>query len=252
MSVIEYILPFITNLLRYFIFAGLPFLIFYVFFPNTYAKSKIQLYSAKKNDFVREILHSVQTTLILVTVALLIIKSPLKTYTQFHNTISDYSLWWIPLGIIISLLLQDTYFYWVHRTLHHPKLYHRIHLTHHKSTNPSPWASYSFHVFEAIIESLFVIVLLVLIPMSKISLILFTFCAFSINVYGHLGYEIAPKWFRTSFLFEILNSSVHHNMHHSKFKGNYGLYFRIWDRIMKTENPDYVKTYDEIQKRRFP
>ena len=73
-----------------------------------------------------------------------------------------------------------------------------------------------------------------------------------VNVYGHLGYEIAPKWFRNSFLFEIINTSTHHNLHHHKFKGNYGLYFRIWDRIMKTEHPDYVKEYDKIQQRRFP
>ena len=27
--------------------------------------------------------------------------------------------------------------------------------------------------------------------------------------------------------------------------------FRIWDRIMNTEHPEYVKKYDEIQQRRF-
>ena len=59
------------------------------------------------------------------------------------------------------------------------------------------------------------------------------------------------KWFRHSPLFELLNTSVHHNIHHSKFKGNYGLYFRFWDRLMNTEHPDYVKSYDEIQERRF-
>jgi sterol desaturase/sphingolipid hydroxylase (fatty acid hydroxylase superfamily) len=40
-------------------------------------------------------------------------------------------------------------------------------------------------------------------------------------------------------------------MHHSKFKGNYGLYFRIWDRLMGTEHPDYVSEYDRIQDQRF-
>jgi sterol desaturase/sphingolipid hydroxylase (fatty acid hydroxylase superfamily) len=40
-------------------------------------------------------------------------------------------------------------------------------------------------------------------------------------------------------------------MHHSKFIGNYGLYFRFWDRLMKTERPDYIKEYDKIQKIRF-
>ena len=87
--------------------------------------------------------------------------------------------------------------------------------------------------------------------MHPISLIAFTTIAFGINVYGHLGFEIAPKWFRKSFLFELMNTSVHHNLHHEKFKGNYGLYFRVWDRIMKTENPNYVEEYDRLQAKRF-
>jgi len=84
-----------------------------------------------------------------------------------------------------------------------------------------------------------------------LAFLLFTIVAFVINVYGHLGYEIAPKWFRHSFLFEIVNTSTHHNIHHKKIEGNYGLYFRVWDRLMGTENPNYVKDYDEIQLRRF-
>jgi sterol desaturase/sphingolipid hydroxylase (fatty acid hydroxylase superfamily) len=87
--------------------------------------------------------------------------------------------------------------------------------------------------------------------MHKFTLLFFGFSIFAINVYGHLGYEIAPKWFRNSIFFEFINSSVYHNLHHSKFKGNYGLYFRFWDKIMGTEHEDYVKMYDEIQSRRF-
>lgn len=36
-------------------------------------------------------------------------------------------------------------------------------------------------------------------------------------------------------------------MHHSKFKENYGLCFRVWDRLTGTENPDYDKEYDRIE-----
>lgn len=82
-------------------------------------------------------------------------------------------------------------------------------------------------------------------------IILFTVGGFASNVYGHSGYEILPQRFRKSFLFEIFNSSVYHNLHHSKFKGNYGLYFRIWDRLLKTEHPEYVKEYDRLQEKRF-
>ena len=135
--------------------------------------------------------------------------------------------------------------------MHHPKLYRMIHLTHHKSVNPSPWTSYSFHFFEAITEALIAPIIMLLIPMHPIALIMFGMSSLFINVYGHLGFEISPRWFRKSIFFEFVNTSVHHNLHHEKFHGNYGLYFRIWDRIMGTEHPDYVKEYDRIQEQRF-
>ena len=72
-----------------------------------------------------------------------------------------------------------------------------------------------------------------------------------ITGYEHLGYELAPKWLRKSFLFKIFNTSVHHNLRYQKCKRNYGLYFRFWDRIMKTEHPDYTTAYDEDAKEKI-
>jgi sterol desaturase/sphingolipid hydroxylase (fatty acid hydroxylase superfamily) len=104
---------------------------------------------------------------------------------------------------------------------------------------------------EAWVEGFILIIVVLIVPLHPISILLFTLVTFMINVYGHLGYEVAPKRFRSSFLFQVLNTSVHHNMHHRKFKGNYGLYFRIWDRLMGTEHPDYEKEFDRLQKNRF-
>lgn len=231
--------------------AGIPFLIFYILYPAVFSKNKIQGRSAKRKDFLREIRQSLQATFILAGVALLILKTPLVDYTQYYNDLSDYPSWWLPVSVLLALIVHDTYFYWMHRMVHHPKLFRRVHLVYHKSVNPSPWASYSFHFSEAILESMIAPIILVLIPMHAIALVLFSFLSFIVNVYRHLGFEIAPKWLRHSILFEFLTTSTHHNMHHSKFKGNYGLYFRIWDRVMGTEHPDYVKEYDLIQERRF-
>ncbi len=86
--------------------------------------------------------------------------------------------------------------------------------------------------------------------MHKIAAIGFIFIAIAYNVYGHLGYEIVPRWFRKSFLFKLMVTSVHHNMHHEKFHGNYGYYFRIWDRLMGTENPNYERKFDEVLAKR--
>ena len=250
-NILHYFIPILVNLLRYFVFAGIPFLIFYLLIPKKFILNKIQTRFAQRKDFLREISSSVQTSFIAGGIILLFLHSPLREYTRIYKDIEDYSVWWIPLSIIAALIIQDTYFYWLHRIMHHPKLFNKIHLEHHKSTNPSPWTSYSFHALEAIAEVMILPVILFCLPIHPIALSLFGVFGFMINVYGHLGYEIAPKKFRNSFLFEILNSSVHHNLHHEKFKGNYGLYFRIWDRIMKTEHPDYVKRYDLIQEKRF-
>ncbi len=248
---ISYALPLVINLVRYFLFAGIPFLIFYILFPTFFKKNKIQTGIAKRKDFIREIMYSVQTTLIIAAVAMTILFTPLMEYTRIYSDLSDYPSWWIPVSILLAIIAHDTYFYWLHRVIHHPSIYKKVHLTHHKSINPSPWASYSFHFFESVLEAMVVPIVLFLIPIHLYSFFIFTIIIFIINVYGHLGYEVAPKWFRRSFLFEVLNTSVHHNLHHSTFTSNFGLYFRFWDRIMGTEHPDYIREYDKIQERRI-
>jgi lathosterol oxidase len=242
---------FSISAIRYFVLAGIPFFVFYKVLSNWYSKSKIQSRSAAISDFKREIFQSVQTTAVLAVIGYLVLYTPFKNYTLIYSNISDYPLWYIPLSLFLSLVIHDTYFYWMHRLLHHKRLFRYTHLVHHQSTNPSPWTSYSFHFIEAWTEGAVLLVIVMIMPIHGFTVMLFTVTSFIINVYGHLGYEIAPKWFRGSFLFQILNTSVHHNLHHSKFKGNYGLYFRVWDRLLKTEHPDYVKEFDRIQQNRF-
>ena len=246
-------LLFSITLVRYFVVAGLPFLLVYFFFANKYARSKIQVRQAGNKDFVKEILYSLQTAIVLALIGVMVLFTPLKQYTLIYDKTSTvYAWWWLPLSVLLSFIIHDTYFYWMHRLLHHKKLFRYTHLVHHKSTNPSPWASYSFHFIEAWTEGALLFLIVFILPMNELGVALFVLIGFMINVYGHLGYEIMPCWFRHSILFEILNTSVYHNLHHSRFKGNYGLYFRFWDRLLKTENPDYVKEYDRVQASRFP
>ena len=248
----NYLFPFVMNITRYFLFAGLAFIVFYKVFTVFFESYKIQAKYAEKKDFFREIIFSMQTIIILALITLAIVYSPLREYTQLYSEPSDYPIWWIPLSIMLALILHDTYFYWMHRFAHHRKVFKYLHKTHHKSTNPSPWTSYAFGFSEGIVESLIAPLILFLIPMHPLSLILFTVIAFMINIYGHLGYEIMPKWFRKSVLFKFINTSVYHNLHHEKFNGNYGLYFRFWDKIMKTGNANYEEQYDRVQLNRFP
>jgi len=243
--------PIVINVARYILVTGIAFVIFYKWFPSYFSKNKIQSKLARTKDFLREILHSAQSTVVIAVISILVFSTPLAQYTQVYYNLSEKPLWWIPLSIVLMLVTHDTYFYWMHRIVHHPKLYNYIHFIHHKSVNPSPFTSYSFHISESVLEGMIAPIILIMLPVHPLSLLIFSSLAFVFNVYGHLGYEIAPKWLRFSLLFEIFNTSTFHNMHHAKFKGNYGLYFRVWDRLMRTEHPDYVKEYDAIQNRRF-
>jgi lathosterol oxidase len=242
---------FTITLVRYFGIAGIAFLLFYKVLAARYSRAKIQPRHARSKDFFREIRHSILSGLILAATAFVVVSGPLRPYTLIYTRFSDYPVWWIPVSLVLTLVVHDTYFYWMHRGLHHDRIFRYTHLVHHESTNPSPWASYSFHFIEAFLEGAVIIVLAFVMPLHPLTILLFTFVSFFINVYGHLGYEIMPRSLRHSIWFEIINTSLYHNLHHRKFKGNYSLYFRFWDRWMGTEHPDYVKEYDRIQEQRF-
>ncbi|PUZ30052.1 Sterol desaturase/sphingolipid hydroxylase, fatty acid hydroxylase superfamily [Chitinophaga costaii] len=242
---------FSITLVRYLVLAGIPFLLFYLLLETSTSKYKIQKRKAVKKDFFREILHSSSSSLVFSIMVGILLFTPLKSHTLLYTDVQAYPLWWLPASLVLSLVIHDTYFYWMHRLLHHKSIFKYTHLVHHQSVNPSPWTSYSFHIVEAVTEGAILPILAFTLPMQADMLIIFTVVSLIINVYGHLGYEIMPKGLRQSYLFEVINTSVYHNLHHSKFKGNYSLYFRWWDKLMKTENPDYVKEYDRIQEQRF-
>lgn len=240
----------VLNSIRYFAISGMAFIPFYILMKDRFTKEKIQNKNAAKKDFLREVKDSISTMLIFGVSGALLFGSPIRQYTQIYSEVSEFGWLYFILSIPLALIIHDTYFYWTHRWMHGKKVYKRFHLTHHKSINPSPWASYTFSWLEGIIQSGIIYVLAFCIPIHEMALILFTVIAFVINVYGHLGYEIVPLWYRKTQAFKWIATSTYHNLHHSKFNGNFGLYFRWWDKWMGTEVPGYEKAYDKIQERR--
>jgi sterol desaturase/sphingolipid hydroxylase (fatty acid hydroxylase superfamily) len=239
-----------TIVLRYFIIAGLAFLVFYVLFKNKWAYKKIQAKFPKQNDYFREIGYSVITMAIFSVVPYILLSTPIRNYTQFYSNSADYPTWWFWLAFVLMLLLHDAYFYATHRLMHHSKLFRLMHLVHHKSTNPSPWAAFAFHPLEALVEVGIVVIFVFIMPIMKWHLFFFFLFMMLYNVYGHLGWELYPKGFAKSKIGKWINTSVNHNQHHQYFKGNYGLYFLWWDRWFKTIRPDYEIQFEEVMERK--
>jgi len=234
---------------RYFIIAGLSFVVFYLLLKRKNPLKKIQSKFPKNDDYAREIGYSVITLFIFAAVPILLLKTPIQKFTTFYTDISKFGIPYFVFAYVLMIFVHDTYFYWMHRLMHHPKLFKILHLVHHKSTNPSPWAAYAFHPLEAVIEAGIFPVFLFTFPVHPIHLGVFFLFMIVYNVYGHLGFELYPKGFSKHPIGKWINTSVNHNQHHQYFKGNYGLYFLIWDRLMGTIRSDYDARFEETKSR---
>lgn len=233
---------------RYFLVAGFAFVLFYILLRKNFSSRKIQKRFPASKDYFREIAYSTMTILLFAVVALLFLRHPvLAPHTTIYKNIDDYGWGWFILAFPVMFLMHDAYFYWTHRLMHHPLLFKYFHLVHHKSVNPSPWAAYAFHPLEAIIEVGIFVVFLFTIPIHKLHFFIFFFLSIVYNVYGHLGWELYTKGFSRHWLGKWINTSVNHNQHHQYFKGNYGLYFLFWDRLMGTIRSDYDNRFDEVK-----
>ena len=159
-----------------------------------------------------------------------------RGYTQIYLEWSDYPIWWIPFSILLPLLIHETYYYWLHRWMHHPKVYRYIHKVHHDSISTSVWTSFSFHPVESMLQAIVIPLLTLIIPMHLFILLgLLIFMTLS-AIINHAGVEIYPNSWKRNPLMKWLIGSTHHDIHHQKFTKNYGLYFTFWDIWMDTED----------------
>jgi sterol desaturase/sphingolipid hydroxylase (fatty acid hydroxylase superfamily) len=197
----------------------------------------------------RELKNSIFTLLIGATFSSIIIYFSTLGYTKIYTNFSDHHPFFAIFGFFILLLIDDTWFYWCHRLLHHPKIYRFVHLEHHKSIDVNPFTSMSFHVLESLLLTLWILPAAFIMPIYAPVLMLVQLWGLFDNVKAHLGYEFYPAKLNKSW-FWFLTSSTHHNMHHSKFNGNYGVHFRIWDKLLGTEFKEYESEYDKIQARK--
>lgn len=235
--------------IRYTIFAGLAWLLGYVIFKKTWWHRKIVPRAPEAGDVRREMLHSAVTLVIFGAVGAATYLMIRAGWTQMYRKLGAHSGWWFFASIALTIALHDTYFYWTHRLMHHPRLFRLTHRTHHLSMNPTPWAAYAFSPLEAIVQAGIFPLAVFLVPLHPFAFIAFMLWQISFNVAGHTGYEFHRRWLIDSWLGKVLNTPTNHVMHHEHFRGNYGLYFNVWDRLMGTNHERYEERFREVTSR---
>lgn len=230
---------------RYFVIAGVAFLIFYFLLHKILQSRRSQPAFPGWKHYSRDIFFSLITIVIFATIATLVF-IVFSDFTNFYEPWDSYGTIYYFLTFPAMLLIHDAYFYTTHRLMHHPKLFRHVHRVHHYSTNPSPWTAYAFHPLEAIIEAGIIPVLAFTLPVTPPALGLFLLFQFFFNVYGHLGFELFPANFHKTWMGRWVSTGVAHNQHHQHFHGNYGLYTLIWDRLFGTLRKDYKEKYEQV------
>mgnify|MGYP003342221045 CR=1 FL=1 len=123
-------------------------------------------------------------------------------------------LWFAALFVLIPLF-RELHFYAVHRLIHHPLIYKRVHSLHHRNVNPSPYSGLSMHPLEhlAYFSGL---LLHWIVPSHPVHIVFHATHAGLSPAPGHLGFhriEIGRVRIPTDY--------YAHFLHHALFEVNY-------------------------------
>jgi Delta7-sterol 5-desaturase len=226
-------------LFRYFLIAGGSYFFFYLVPQKKNPKSP----SPSRRSIYQDISLSCLSTGIFALAAALTMSAYNLGWTSVYDQLDRYGIWYLVLSYLLVLVLQDTFFYFTHRWFHHREIFPWLHQGHHRSRHPTPWTSFAFDPLEAIVQSLFLVGIVFLLPLHFATLMALLTTMTIWAVLNHLGSDRLPPAWRYPWLGRWLIGPAHHSIHHLRYNLNYGLYFTFWDRLLGTQDP--IRQYDQ-------
>lgn len=221
---------------RYLVFSGLAYWLFWQRGGETLRARRLNRDRPLKRVIMQEIRLSLLSSAFYAAPAAIALVCLLHGGTAIY---SDWTLYggvpYLLLSTFIYLVVQDTHYYWTHRLMHHPKLFRWTHAGHHRSRQPTPFASFAFDPAEAALVAWLLPAMAFVIPIH-IGIVIALLLLMTVTaVLNHSGWEVFPERFVNGPIGRHLISATHHSLHHLRYSKNYGLYFRFWDRVMGTD-----------------
>lgn len=233
----------VVVIFRYFLMTSLFYLFFYLR-KGPWASQR-QIYSQLPNrqSQLYEIKWSLVTSVIFGLSGVLWGVFWQQGWTRLYLKFDEYGWTYLVLSGFLLSLLHDLYFYLSHRVLHLPWMFKRFHAVHHASLQPSPWASFSFHPVESLIEALPLPLFALLLPLHPTVVLGYLTLMTLSAIINHLGFEVLPLGSARHWLGRWLISGTHHSAHHRYYKYNFGLFYTFWDRLLGTQHPLYEQQF---------
>lgn len=159
-------------------------------------------------------------------------------------TWADSPVWFVVLFLLIPVW-ESFYFYWIHRALHWPPLYKRVHALHHRNINVGPWSGMSMHPVEHVIF-LGSVLIHWIVPSHPVHILYHMQYLSLTAATTHTGYE--------ALLMKDENrlklGTFHHQMHHRYFECNYGSLEVPWDKLFGSFHDGTIEANERMKERR--
>lgn len=224
-------------------------LVVWVIMGRMLANRKIRKATKRGPQIRREMLYSASTIFVFMIMGVFVDEGAGYGWFKFYAEVDQFGWAYLVASIVGLAIFHDAYFYWTHRLIHHKKLFRHFHAVHHRSVNPTPFTAYSFDVGEAAINFMVIPLYCMIVPTHGLATMAYMWFMITRNALGHCGYELMPRGWTRNPLLNLSTTITHHDMHHERMNGNYGLYFTWWDRWMGTEHKDYMARFDEVTNR---
>jgi len=145
--------------------------------------------------------------------------------------------WWIVVrDVLISMIIEDSLFYWTHRICHHHLIYKHIHKQHHEFKSNIGVCSVYAHPGETFFTTYSPTLAGPTLLRSHIfTLMIWLFIRITETIDAHSGYEFPWSPYK---LIPFQGGAGRHDYHHSKNVGDYGSFFVFWDRLCGTNRFD--------------
>ena len=133
-------------------------------------------------------------------------------------------------NIVFYFIIADTIYYWTHRTIHkNPTLKQFFHFTHHEAIDLIPMDIFYTDYKENILYSLIIYIFpLLFIHMNFIEYVMILIISFYHSYYTHSD-------IKNKFILPLFIDSKYHKKHHTIGRGNYSIFFNIWDQYMDSK-----------------
>ena len=136
---------------------------------------------------------------------------------------------WFVLSLILLPIWSAFHFYWVHRLLHVPVMYKRVHSLHHRNVSIGPWSGFAMHPIEHLLYCSSLCIHWI-VPSDPILLFFHVIYLGPGAAMTHTGYEdLLIKDKRRLAL-----GTFYHQLHHRYYECNYGNQEMPWDRWFGT------------------